>query len=223
MLPDPDSRSDNGGNRGGAAARHETRTRNACPARLPSNRAAVREDFDVATGSVQRALGVVVLTAVVTAMLGVAVVALLPPIWVAATTLVAEEDMTTTIRGERVEASVPVPAGWAMRPTFADESRVTLTSPDGRMQVDLAVRDAGDPVVTLGDIAPRPLDALSRERTVAGQELLHANTADGELIVGVVVSGDALLTFVSGPRQGYDAELAELLAEIDVSQIGVTG
>ncbi len=156
-------------------------------------------------------------------MLGVAVVALLPPIWVAATTLVAEEDMTTTIRGERVEASVPVPAGWAMRPTFADESRVTLTSPDGRMQVDLAVRDAGDPVVTLGDIAPRPLDALSRERTVAGQELLHANTADGELIVGVVVSGDALLTFVSGPRQGYDAELAELLAEIDVSQIGVTG
>ena len=177
----------------------------------------------MATGSVQRALGVVVLTAVVTAMLGVAVVALLPPIWVAATTLVAEEDTTTTIRGETVEASVPVPAGWAMRPTFADESRVTLTSPDGRMQLDLAVRGEGDPVVTLGDIAPRPLDPLSRERTVAGQELLHANTKDGELIVGVVVSGDALLTFVSGPREGYDAELAELLAEIDVTERRVTG
>ena len=65
--------------------------------------------------------------------------------------------------------------------------------------------------------------SLSRERTVAGRELLHANTTDGELIVGVVVSGDALLTFVSGPRQGYDAELAELLAEIDVAERRVTG
>ena len=172
----------------------------------------------MATGSVQRALGVVVLTTVVTAMLGVAVVALLPPIWVAATTLVAEADTTTTIRAERAEASVPVPAGWAMRPTFADGSRVTLTSPDGAMRVDLAVRDGGDPVIALGDISPRPLDGLSREQTVAGQELLHANTTDGELIVGVVVSGDALLTFVSGPREGYDAELAELLAQIDVTQ-----
>ena len=177
----------------------------------------------MATGSVRRALGVIVLTAVVTAMLGVAVVALLPPIWVAATTLVAEEDTMTTIRGERVEASVPVPAGWAMRPTFADESRVTLTSPDGRMQVDLAVRDGGDPVVTMGDIAPRPLDALGRERTVRGQELLHANTTDGELVVGAVVSGDALLTFVSGPRRGYDAELAELLAQIDVTALTARG
>ena len=100
---------------------------------------------------------------------------------------------------------------------------MTLTSPDGRMQVDLAVRDEGDPAVALGDIAPRPLDALSRERTVAGQELLHANTTDGQLIVGVVVSGDALLTFVSGPGQGYDAELAELLADIEVTQMRVTG
>jgi hypothetical protein len=171
----------------------------------------------VATSSVQRALGVVVLAAVVTAMLGVAVVALLPPIWVAATTLVAEDDTTTTIRAEQAEASVPVPAGWAMRPTFADESRVTLTSPDGLMQVDLTLRDGGDPVVALGDIAPRPLDALSRETTVAGQELVHANTQDGELVAGVVVSGKALLTFVSGPRAGYDAELAELLAQIDVT------
>ena len=176
----------------------------------------------MATGSVQRALGVVVLTAVVTAMVGVAVVALLPPIWVAATTLVADDDTSTTIRSEHAEASVPVPAGWAMRPTFADESRVTLTSPDGAMQVDLTVRDGGDPVIALGDISPRPLDGLSRERTVAGQELLHANTTDGELIVGVVVSGDALLTFVSGPREGYDAELAELLAQIDVTPTSAT-
>ena len=120
MLPDPESRSDNRGNPGGAAARHNTRTRGACPARLPANGSVIREDSDVARDSVQRALGAVVLAAVVTAMLGVAAVALLPPIWVAATTLVAEEDTTTTIRGERVEASVPVPAGWAMRPTFAD-------------------------------------------------------------------------------------------------------
>lgn len=178
------------------------------------------EDFDVATGSVKRALGVVTLTAVVTAMLGVGLVALLPPIWVAATTLVAEEDTSTTIRAGVAAASVPVPVGWAMRPTFNDASRVTLTSPDGVMRVDLAVREGGDPMVALGDISPRPLDAVSREQTVAGQELLHANTTDGELIVGVVVSGGALLTFVSGPRAGYDAELAHLLAEIDVARGG---
>ena len=183
------------------------------------NRDTFRQDFDVATGSVQRALGVVVLTAVVTAMLGVAAVALLPPIWVAATTLVAEADTSTTIRAERAEASVPVPRGWAMRPTFADGSRVTLTSPDGVMQVDLALRDGGDPLVALSDISPRPLDPLSRERTVEGQELLHATTTDGELVVGVVVSGGALLTFVSGPRAGYGAELAELLAKIDVTRV----
>lgn len=174
----------------------------------------------MATGSVKRALGVVVLTAVVTAMLGVAAVALLPPIWVAATTLVADEDTSATIRAGTAEASVPVPAEWAMRPTFADDSRVTLTSPDGVMRVDLALRDGGDPVIALGDISPRPLEPLSREQTVAGQDLLHAHTTDGELVVGVVVSGDALLTFVSGPRAGYDAELAKLLAEIDVTQAG---
>lgn len=174
----------------------------------------------MATGSVQRALGVVLLTAVVTAMLGVATVALLPPIWVAATTLVADEDTNATIRAGKAHASVPVPRGWAMRPTFADDSRVTLTSPDGRMQVDLALREGGDPLVVMSDVSPRPLDPLSREQTVAGQELVHANTTDGELVVGIVVSDDALLTFVSGPREGYDAELARLLAEIDVTQGG---
>lgn len=172
----------------------------------------------MARGSVQRALGVVLLTAVVTAMLGVAIIALLPPIWVAATTLVAHTDTTTTIRTDRARVSVPVPAGWAMRPTFADESRVTLTSPDGLMQIDLGLRDGGQPDVALGDIAPRPVEALSHEPAGDGRELVHANSTDGELVVGVLVADQVLVTFVSGPRAGYDAELADLLAQIEVSR-----
>lgn len=153
---------------------------------------------------------------VVIALIAVAAVVVVPQIIRAGATKVASTDTTVTLTAAGIRAEVPAPEGWAYVLGPFDDHTATLRSPDGAMTVDVdltATDDAEQAVRSVAGGAVTPFD----HEPVGSSTVVHAQIVGEDAIVGAVVSGGAALVFTSRPATGYDAQLAELLAGIEVT------
>lgn len=131
-------------------------------------------------------------------------------------TRVVDADERVGIAAAGRSASVEIGAGWAVRAVPWDAGRVTLISPDGVMELSLrfaAGRD-GDDLAGVGEGALVP---VSRE-AFEGGELVHARTVDGRSVVGTLTEDGDTIVFVSTAPSDYDAQLAHLLATVEVGR-----
>lgn len=154
--------------------------------------------------------------ALVVAGVGVLAWFVVPPVVASATTRVVAADETLTLTSGGASATVPVAAGWRVRPAWNDGSRVTIGSPDGELTLRLALTPASDAATTLTAMAPGPLGPEVREPDGDGRELVHARTESGDSLVGSLDGGSAAIVFVSSPSPAYDLELARLLDRIEI-------
>lgn len=166
----------------------------------------------------RRLLPIVVITVLVALGLLAALVA--PVIVRGLTATVTPEARTIVLTNETAQASVVLPGGWSWRTPFGDESRGVAGSPDRAMTVEFSLLSGSDASAALDQVAPGPLGPTSEEilsERVAGiGEILHARVRDQETVVGAVTEGPVILTFISSPSPAYDAELADLLATVEV-------
>ncbi|MGB4778815.1 hypothetical protein [Microbacterium sp.] len=138
-----------------------------------------------------------------------------PDIWAAATIRVAEDDESVTLTESESTVTVPVDRDWSYSTSPFDESRATLHSPDGVMTIEFDVGSSLEP-----DAAARALAgdvAVFDHESIGRAGVIHGRTADGEALAGALVDGGTVLAFVSRPSPDYDAELAGLLARIEVA------
>ncbi|WOQ70677.1 hypothetical protein RYJ27_05645 [Microbacterium limosum] len=170
-------------------------------------------NLDVLTESRRRVLGVVVLVVVLTGIVGVACVVVVPQVWAASLTTVSEEPRTVELSAGDHRVGARVPSGWALRPVPTDASRLELWSPDGVLHVELRLTDPGDPEALLAETAAGH-GPVSTETTAAGGIFVHAETADGSGIAGVVTAGGSRVVVVADETEGYRAEVAMLVAGI---------
>lgn len=166
----------------------------------------------------RRVLPVVVITVVVA--LGLLAALVVPVIVRGLAATVSPEERTIVLENETGQASIVLPGGWSWRTPFGDESRGVAGSPDRAMTVEFSLLSGTDAPAALEQVAPGALGLPSEEilsdRTAGIGEILHARVADQDTIVGAVEEGPIILTFVSTPSPAYDAELADLLATIEV-------
>lgn len=161
-------------------------------------------------------VGIIAAWSVAVAIVLVAALVFVPPIWSAASTTVIEADTELSLVEGDASARIPVPAGWWARPAFADGSAMTIGSPDGVMTLALRLTTTTDAEDAMVRAAPGALETVDSE-PLGGATLLHARTLTGDALVGAVAEGDAVLTFVSTPTPAYDAQLAQLLAAVTVT------
>lgn len=162
-------------------------------------------------------LRVVVITVVVSL---VVIAALVVPVVVRGLTpSVSAQDRTVQLTGATAQATLVLPAGWSWRTHFGDKSRGVAGSPDRRMTVELSLAPGTDAAAALERIAPGVLGPSSEEMLVAGVgPVLHARVVDQDTLVGAIAEGSVILTFRSTPSPAYDAELADLLATLEVTR-----
>ena len=168
----------------------------------------------------QRLLPVVVITLLVS--LGVIAALVLPVVVRGLTPSVSAQERTVRLENDTATATLVLPAGWSWRSHFGDESRGVAGSPDRRMTVELSLVAGSDTRTALERIAPGPLGPTSEETLTDGPRgvgtILHAQVLDRDTVVGAVAEGPVILTFRSSPSPQYDAELADLLATVEVTR-----
>ena len=166
----------------------------------------------------RRMLPVVVITVLVS--LAVLAALLVPVIVRGLASTVSPDDRTIVLTNGTARAALVLPGGWSWRTPFGDESRGVAGSPDRAMTVEFALLSGTDAPAALEQVAPGQLGPASEEilsdRTAGIGQVLHARVLDQDTLVGAVEEGPIILTFVSTPSPAYDAELAELLATIEV-------
>ena len=135
---------------------------------------------------------------------------------------VSAEERTIRLTSDTATATLVLPGGWSWRSHFGDESRGVAGSPDRRMTVELSLVAGSDVQTALDRVAPGPLGPLSEETLNDGPSgvgtIRHARVLDQDTLVGVITEGPVILTFLSSPSPRYDAELADLLATIEVTR-----
>jgi len=168
----------------------------------------------------QRLVPVIVITVLVT--LGLFAAMVVPVVVRGLTPTVSAQERTVRLTNETAQATLILPGGWSWRSHFGDESRGVAGSPDRLMTVELALVTGSDAPAAVDRVAPGPLGPLSEERLTAGPTgvgtVLHARIDDEQTIVGAVTEGPVILTFRSTPSPAYDAELADLLATVEVTR-----
>lgn len=168
----------------------------------------------------QRLLPVVVITVLVT--LGLLAVMVVPVVVRGLTPTVSAEQRTVRLTNETAQATLLLPGGWSWRSHFGDESRGVAGSPDRLMTVELSLVSGSDVPEALLRVAPGPLGPTSEETLSPGAAgvgtVLHARVVDQETVVGAIAEGPVILTFRATPSPAYDAELADLLATVEVTR-----
>lgn len=153
---------------------------------------------------------------VVVALVAVAAVFVAPQLIRAGAMKVADADTTVALVAPGIRAELPVRDGWAYVVGPFDDHTATLRSPDGAMTVDVDLTATDDAEQAVRSVAGAAVTPFDRE-PVGGSTVVHAQIVGEDAIVGAVVSGRAALVFTSRPATGYDAQLAELLAGIEVT------
>lgn len=168
----------------------------------------------------QRLLPVVVTTVLVA--LGLLAVMIVPVVVRGLTPTVSAEQRTVRLTNESAQATLMLPGGWSWRSHFGDESRGVAGSPDRLMTVELSLVSGTDVAEALDRVAPGPLGPTSEETLSPGAAgvgtVLHAHVDDQETVVGAIAEGPVIVTFLATPSPAYDAELADLLATVEVTR-----
>ncbi|PRA81519.1 hypothetical protein [Microbacterium sp. MYb66] len=166
----------------------------------------------------RRVLPIVVITVLVS--LGLLAALAIPVIVRGLTATTSPHERTIVLTSETATATIVLPGGWSWLTPFGDESRGVAGSPDRAMTVEFALLSGTDAPAALEQVAPGPLGPASEEilsdRPAGIEQILHARVLDQEIVVGAVTEAPVTLTFVSDPSPAYDAELADLLATIEV-------
>lgn len=168
----------------------------------------------------QRLLPVVVITVLVS--LAVVAALVVPVVVRGLTPSVSSQERTVHLSSDTATATLVLPSGWSWRSHLGDESRGVAGSPDRRMTVEFSLVPDSDVQTALDRVAPGPLGPVSEETLTDGPAgvgtIRHARVLDQDALVGVITEGPVILTFVSSPSPRYDAELADLLATIEVTR-----
>ncbi|MFS0912292.1 hypothetical protein AB3M89_10900 [Microbacterium sp. 179-I 3D2 NHS] len=161
------------------------------------------------------------ITVAMVLLVGAAAVVVVPGIVTELTPTVSDEDRRMRVSDGKSEAWIVVPAGWSWTPAFGDESGGVVGSPDRAMTVDFSLSSTTDPRTAIEEVAPGPVGDINREILADGaatEEVAYARVDDRDVVVGAITEGPVVLTFVSTPSPAYDAELARLLADIEVTR-----
>ncbi|WP_223624246.1 hypothetical protein [Microbacterium sp. EST19A] len=163
-------------------------------------------------------LSVIAITVVVTVIVAAALV--VPVLIGGLTSTVDTEERTVHLTDGTAEVQLVLPPDWSWRGHFGDESRGVAGSPDRRMTIELELAAEAEPLAVIEGIAPGPLGPASEEPLVDGPAdlatVVYARVLDQDVVVGAIADGPVVVTFIASPSPAYDAELADLLATLEV-------
>lgn len=164
-----------------------------------------------------RAALIALLVAAVVVLAGVIVVLVVLALPPAVANLTARVDTNETdVTAGR--ASVTVPAGWVVRRAPFRSEAVRLTSPDGRLDVDLST-SPGAPAAAFADAAPSATAPIA-EPLRSGLVAVHAQTTDDTITAAVGDDDGAALIVATadGGIRPYARMVAGLLDTVRLAR-----
>lgn len=152
----------------------------------------------------------------IVAVLAVVGVLVAPQVIRAAATEVSDGDAVMTVSAPGASATIPAPEGWSFATGPFDDATALLRSPNGAMSIEFTAASGTDAEAAVRGVVGSALTPFDSE-PVGEATVVHARIVGQDAIAGAVVSGDALVVFVCRPADGYEAELAAVLARIEVT------